>query len=218
MLTTALLDALVAGSVCAVFRRENDRSARLWVVGSLLMAAGFLMLVLQPYLPDVLAFAITNFILLYAMALYRDSFWCLAQPDFKRSIAPLLFCIADGLLIWWLKANGFQAYLSLTAAVAWVLMHIWILLSLNQLMLVWILRAFIAAGFKVTMATDTTAANLVRLLIAHLALIAQQIAYLVVRLTEEKGKRQKIQEPSESLETMWQERQRLLEARQKDRD
>ena len=237
MLTTALLDALVAGLVYAVFRRENDRSARLWVTGSLLMAAGFVMLVLRPYLPDVLAFAVTNFIMLYAMALYRDSFWCMAQPDFKPSPLPLLLCLGDGLLIWWLKANGFQAYLSFTAAVAWVAMHLWLLLSLNQLrrqisnpyftmfmavtgvgLVSWAMRVALAAGFNISMATDSTLVNLLSLSAAHLALIAQQIAYLVVRLTEEKSKKQKIQELSQSLETMWEERQKLLEARQQDRE
>jgi len=237
MLTTALLDTLVAGLVYAVFRRENDRSAKLWMAGSLLMAAGFVMLVLRPYLPDVLAFAVTNFIMLYAMALYRDSFWCMVQPAFKPSRIPLWLCIGDGLLIWWLKANGLQAYLSLTAAVAWVLMHLWILFSLNQLrrqitnpyftmfmavtgigLGAWAVRVALAAGFNIEMATDSTLVNLLSLSTTHLALIAQQIAYLVVRLTEEKSKKQKIQELSDSLATMWAERQKLLEARQQDRE
>ncbi len=237
MLSTGALAALVAVLVFMVFRRENDRSARLWVFGSLLMAAGMLMLVVRPKLPDFLAFAVTNFIMLYAMALYRDSFFSLARPDFKASRLPLLLCIGDGLLIWGLKLAGHPHLLSLVAAIAWSLMHLWMLISFARIrreianpyftlfqaltalgLFVWTARISLAAGFNISMATDATSINLISLFASHVVLIAQQIGYMVVRLTEEKSKKQKIQELSESVKNMWIERQGLLEARQMERE
>ncbi len=237
MLSTGVLDALVAALVFMVFRRESDRSARLWVFGSLLMAAGMLMLVVRPKLPDVLAFAVTNFIMLYAMALYRDSFYSLARPDFKASRLPLLLCIFDGLLIWGLKIAGHPHLLSLVAATAWSLMHLWMLISFARIrreianpyftlfqaltalgLVVWVVRILLAAGFNISMATDATSINLISLFASHVVLIAQQVGYMVVRLTEEKSKKQKIQELSESVKRMWIERQGVLEARQLERE
>jgi signal transduction histidine kinase len=237
LLSTGVLDALVAALVYMVFRRENDRSARLWVFGSLLMAAGMMLLVIRPHLPNVLAFAVTNFIMLYAMALYHDSFQSLARPDYKASWIPLWLCIGDGLLIWWLKAGGHQSLLSLTAAVAWSLMHLWMLISFARIrrdirnpyftvfqvltalgLVVWLGRVYLAAGFGISMATDATLINLISLVSTHAVLLAQQIGYLVVRLTDEQSKKQKIQELSESVEKMWSERQTLLEARQQERE
>ena len=237
MLTTALLDVLVAGLVYMVFRRESDQSARLWVLGSVLMAAGMFMLVTRAQLPDFLAFAVTNFIMLYAMVLYRDSFWSLVKPGLKLSPIPLALCVADGLLIGWLKMAGFLAYLSFTAAIAWSLMHFWMLYSFNQLrremrnayftvfmaitgvgLLVWMLRVSLTAGFNISLATDPTLINLLSLTGAHLVLMAQQIVYLVVRLTDEKSKKQKIQELNESVELMWRDQQTVIEARQRERE
>lgn len=237
LFSTGVLDALVAGLVFMVFRRENDRSARLWVVGSLLMALGMVMLVARAQLPDFLAFAVTNFIMLYAMALYHDSFWSLARPGFKASPIPLLLCVGDGLLIWGLKLAGHQALLSLVAAIAWSLMHLWMLISFARIrrdvgnpyftvfqaltalgLIVWVARIYLAAGFSISMATDATLINLISLFATHAVLIAQQIGYLVVRLTEEQSKKQKIQELSESVERMWSERQSVLEASQRERE
>jgi signal transduction histidine kinase len=237
MLTTALIGVMVAGLVHMVFRHEDDRSAKFWVAGSLLMSGGMLLLVFRKGLPDVLAFPVTNFIMLYAMALYRDSFWGLARPAFKASPIVLWLCIADGLLIWGLKEAGYQSYLSFTAAIAWSLMHLWMLYSLNRLrreinnpyftvavvltgagLVFWLVRVYLTAGFNIAMATDATLINLVSLSLVHFTLIAQQIVYLVVRLTDEKSKKQRIQELSDSIEKMWSERQTLLEARQEERE
>lgn len=228
-LTTAVLSLLVALVVFLVFRRESDRSARLWVQGSLLMAAGMLLLTGRAVMPDWIAFGVTNGIMLLAIVLYGYGFTALYRPNQSVSTLGVAVCVCFGLTLWGLGALGLGSYRALVAAVAWTAAHGWIWLGMLRLrkqqpdaevlfftvlaalgMLVWGCRIYLTAAVGITLATDLQNSNFLSLLVAHMILLAQQVSYLAARLIDEKDKKLEITRLNASIETLWQERQALI--------
>jgi len=234
---TATVNLLVAGMVYAVFRGERDKSAQLWIVGSLLVPTGIFLLMVRSHLPGFISFGVINFMMLYAMVLFRDSYLYLLNKPFQPSRGPLLFCLAYGLFQYGLSATGNHKYLSFVASIAWCLVHVWILISLNPLrkairnryfdlfmvftmlgLCAWLVRVVVVSVFNISMASDVVMANVYSLVAAHIVLVAQQIVYLVVRLTDEKGKKQQIARLSQSLEAAWADKQAMTELQQRERE
>ncbi|MEK7346468.1 MAG: ATP-binding protein [Pseudomonadota bacterium] len=235
-LNTALLDALVAGLVFMVFRHERDRSASLWVWSCLLMATGMLLLTVRQHLPGVLSFGLVNGLMLYALVLQGHAIGLLLRPEHKPSRGPLLFCLAYGALMWGLSLLDLHRHLSLVASMAWASMHAYLFVSLRvgagqiknlyfqvfQYLLLagctlWLLRLLVVANHGIAMSTDAATANLLSLVTVHLVLIAQQISYLVVRLTNEKNQKELVDRLNLSLQKAWKDKQTVMAARQDER-
>lgn len=228
-LTTAVLSLLVALVVFLVFRRESDRSARLWVLGSLLMAAGMLLLTGRAIMPDWIAFGVTNGIMLLAIVLYGYGFTALYRPNQPVALLSIAACACYGLTQWGLGALGLGSYRALLAAVAWTAAYGWIWLCIRRLrkepadaavlffavlavlgMLVWGCRIYLTAAFGITLATDLQNSNFLSLLLANMILLAQQVSYLAARLSDEKDKKLEIARLNASIEKLWQEREALI--------
>lgn len=81
----------------------------------------------------------------------------------------------------------------------------------------WLLRVWVVSEQGIALATDAGTSNLLSLASVHLVLIAQQISYLVVRLTHEKSQKEQMEELRLSLQKAWQDKQTVMEARQDER-
>lgn len=236
LLTTAFLELVVAMLVHAVFKQERDASAKAWVWGCLLMAAGMLLLLVRSHLPGPLSFGVINFIMLYALALHGQSFWLLARPETRWPPWLLWLCVAYGLLQWCLSMTPLRDALSLVAAVCWTGMHLLLFWRLRPLTgrlrnryfqvfvnllaagaALWMIRVWVVSNFGIPLSNDPKTANLLSIASVHLVMIAQQISYLIVRLSDEKRLKQEIDHLHASLQQAWQERQVAIEARQDER-
>lgn len=236
LLTTAFLELVVAVLVHAVFRHERDASAKAWVWGCLLMAFGLLLLLVRAHLPGPVSFGLINFIMLYALALHGQSFWLLAQPETRWPPWLLWLCMAYGLLQWCLSMTPLRDALSLVAAVCWTAMHLFLFWRLRPLtgrlrnryfhvfvdLLalgagLWLIRVWVVSNFAIPLSNDPKTANLLSIASVHLVMIAQQISYLIVRLSDEKRLKQEIDHLHASLKQAWHERQLAIEARQDER-
>lgn len=237
MSATASIIFLVGALVYLVFRKEDDRSSKIWFFGCLLMASGMIVLLFRHHLPGLIGFAVNNFIMLYAMVLFRNSFWMIENPEFKSSKLPLAFCIYHGLLIWGLAFTSYRDEIGLVAAINWVILYAWIYFDSGGLqkkinnpffvifrimllmgIVAWALRVYLASKFDIASASDQKAMNALSLLFSHIVLIGAQFVYLIVRLTDEKSKKIKIQELNTDLEKLWTERNRLLKEKQLQKD
>lgn len=235
-LTTAFVELVAAVLVYSVFRHERDASARAWIQGCLLMASGMLMLSVRSHLPAPVSFGVINFILLYGLALHGQSFWLLAHPQGQMPRGLLAVCAAYGLLIWGLSMTGLRQHLSLVAALTWTAMHLYLFMRLQPLTqrlrdayfqvfvyllgagaCLWLLRVWLVSSFGIGLATDPQTFNLLSIASVHLVLLAQQISYLIVRLSDEKRLRAQIDQLHASLQQAWQERQSALDAQQNQR-
>lgn len=235
-LTTAFVEAVVAALIYAVFKREGDASARVWAWGCLLMAAGMVLLTIRTHLPGPVSFGVINFIMLYALSLHGHSFWLLAHPDARLPRWPLALCIAYGLLQWGLSMTPLRIHLSLVAAVSWTAMHVYLFMHLRSLTgsvcnpyfrvfmallmagaLLWLLRVWAVSSYGIPLSTHPTHINLLSIVSVHLVLIAQQISYLIVRLSDEKRLKEEVDRLHASLQQAWKERQIAIEAREEER-
>jgi len=230
-MTAAVISLQVTVVLFLVFRRESDRSAQLWIKGSLLMAAGMVLLALRAVMPDWVAFGVTNSIMLLAIVLYGYSFASLYRPDETISPLSIALCLCYGLTQWALSAVDLGSYLALVAAAAWTAAHGWIWFNMVRLRkehrgargvfffallaalgsLVWGIRIYLTAAFSITLATDHININFLSLLAAHIILLAQQISYLYARLSDEKDKKREIARLNYSIEKLLQERQALID-------
>lgn len=236
LLTTAFVEVLVAVLIYAVFRRERDASANVWAWGCLLMATGMLLLTIRSHLPTVVSFGLINFIMLYALTLHGHSFWVLAHPESRLPRWPLVLCVGYGLLQWALSRTEFRIHLSLVAALCWSGMHLALLLQLRPLAsrlrntyfvvflyllavgcALWLVRVWIVSNHAIPLSTDPKTINLLSIASVHMVLIAQQISYLIARLSDEKRLKQEIDRLHASLQQAWQERQVAIQARQDER-
>ena len=228
-LTAALISLLMAVLVYLVFRRDTDRSARYWIVGSALMAIGMAMLAYRSVMPGWIAFGLTNYVMLQAIVLYGHSVIVLYRSEHNISKLGLWICAAYGLVQWGLSATGHAKYLALVASIAWALAHLWIWASMLQLRLVkpdsqvmsfamlallgtlvWGGRIYLVIVADITLSTEFNRFNFISLLAAHVILLGQQISYLTTRLTDEKDKKLEILRLNESIDKLWQERQSLI--------
>jgi len=235
-LTTAFVELVVAVLVHSVFRYERDASARAWIHGCLLMACGMLMLSVRSHLPAPLSFGVVNGIMLYALALHGQSFWLLAHPQDHLSRWLAALCIAYGLLMWGLAVTGLRHHLSLVAAMSWAGMHLYFFMRLQPLTErlqdtyfrvfvyllaagagLWLLRVWLVSTFGIGLSSDPQTANLLSIASVHLVLLAQQISYLIVRLSDEKRLREEINRLHASVQQAWQEHQSALDAQQTQR-
>lgn len=236
LLTTAFVELVVAALVHAAFRRERDASARAWVWGCLLMASGMLLLSVRSHLPGPVSFGVINFIMLYALALHGQSFWLLGRAGTPWPPWLLWLCVAYGLLQWGLSMTAMRDALSLVAAVCWTAMHLflfWHLRSLTKRLHnryfqvfvnllaagagLWLIRVWVVSNYGIPLSNDPNTANLLSIASVHLVMIAQQISYLIVRLSDEKRLKEEIDQLHASLQTAWQERQVAIQARQDER-
>lgn len=237
MSSTAVIILLVGTLVFLVFKNENDRSSKLWFFGCLLMASGMIILLIRSHLPNFIGFALNNFIMLYAMVLFRNSFWMVEEPQFRPSIIPFLFCVYHGLLIWGMTFTPYASEIGLAAAINWTLLYAWLFYDSGRLqarmnnrffvlfrimtffgILAWGLRIFMTARFNIVSASDQQSLNALSLLFAHIVLIGAQFVYVIVRLTDEKNKKNLITELNSNLDLLWSEKERLLKERHTEKD
>lgn len=235
-LTTAFVEAVVAALIYAVFRREGDASARVWAWGCLLMAAGMVLLTVRAHLPGPVSFGVINFIMLFALLLHGHSFWLLAHPSARLPRWPLALCIGYGLVQWGLSMTPMRVHLSLVAAVSWTAMHIYLFARIRSLTAsvrnpyftvfiyllmagagLWLLRVWVVSSYGIPLSTHPTNVNLLSIVSVHLILIAQQISYLIVRLSDEKRLKEEVDRLHASLRQAWKERQSAIEAREEER-
>ena len=236
LVTTAFVELVVAALVYAVFRRERDASAKSWVFGCLLMAAGMLLLPIRMHLPAPVSFGLINFIMLFALALHGHSFWLLAHPKARFPRVLLVLCIGYGLLQWGLSLTPMRDVLALVAALCWMAMHIYFFWRLRPLTdrlpnlyfqmfvyllatgaVLWLLRAWVVSNHDIALSSDFKTANLLSIASVHMVLIAQQISYLVVRLSDEKRLKEEIDSLHATLQIAWQDRLVAIQARQDER-
>lgn len=237
MWTTAIIDFMMGLLVYLVFRRDNDRSANAWALGCLLMGTGMISLTVRQFLPAVLGFGVTNFIMIYAMVLFRNSFWSFEKDGFRSSPYPLLFCLYHGAAILLLRYTPYKDSVGWFAAVNWTLLYVWLIVDSVKLrsrlqstaytfymamlalgMAAWGVRVLLALNFQILSASDPKAMNVFSLFVSHAALIGQQFVYFALRFADEKNKKLKIAELNASLDRLWREREELNRARQSDRD
>jgi signal transduction histidine kinase len=237
MWTTAIINIMMGLLVYSVFRNEDDRSARYWAMGCLLMGSGMVILTIRQYLPSVVGFALNNFIMIYAMVLFRNSFWIFAREEFRPSPYLLLFCLYHGGVIWLMSFTSYKQDIGWFAAVNWTLLYAWLLLDAAKLrgtikntsftvflvmsafgLVAWSARIYFASNYQIVSASDPQTLNVISLFVAHVALIGQQFVYFAVRFTDEKNKKTKILELSTSVENLWRERDEISKARQTDRE
>ncbi len=236
-LSTALLEMLLAWQVYVVFRQQRDASARAWIAGCLLMATGMALLTIRAALPTVVSYGVINFIMLYALSLHGHSFRLLAEPNARQPRLELVLCLAYGVLQWGLSLTHWQAHLSLVAALCWTAMHVYLLMRLRPLadrlgsahfkvylyllavgLGLWLLRVLVVFGDGIALASDPRLINALSIASVNLVLIAQQISYLVVRLTHEKHQKEQSDGRHGSLQKAWQDQQTVLQAKQEERE
>jgi signal transduction histidine kinase len=237
MSATATIVLLVGLLVFLVFRKEDDRSSRTWLFGSILIASGMITLLFRHHLPNFIGYGVNNFIMMYAMVLFRNSFWMIEKPDFKPSIYPLLFCLYHGSFMYLLTFTEYASEIGLVAAINWTILYMWLFYDAMHLknavdnksflffqiigflgIVAWGLRAFLAMRFDIVSASDPQALNALTLLFAHIVLIGEEFIYIIVRLTDEKSKKLKILELNSQLENLWQEKNRLIKERHAERN
>lgn len=237
MSSTAFIILLVGVLVFLVFRKENDRSAKIWFLGCILMASGMIILMIRNHLPHFIGFAVNNFIMIYAMVLFRNSFWMIEEPHFRPTHFPFLFCLYHGLTIYGLTFTPYASDIGLVAAVNWTILYIWLFYDSGQLqdkvenrffiyfrvmtflgILAWALRIAITIQFDVVSASDRHNMNAFSLLLAHLVLVGAQFIYIIIRLTDERNKKILIKELNQNLENAWREKEILQRERTAEKD
>lgn len=237
MWTTAIINVMMGLLIFFVFRKDDDRSARNWALGCILMATGMVVLTIRQYLPSFVGFGLNNFIMIYAMVLFRNSFWMFAKEEFRPSPYPLLFSLYLGGAIWLMTLSSHKQEIGWFAAVNWTLLYAWLILDAVKLrrvlnnksytffiamsalgLLAWATRVYLASNYQIASASDPQAVNVMSLFAAHIALIGQQFVYFAVRFTDEKNKKKHIVELRASLERLWREKDEINKARQMDRE
>jgi hypothetical protein len=237
MWTTAIINVMMGLLIFFVFRKDDDRSARNWALGCILMATGMVVLTIRQYLPSFVGFGLNNFIMIYAMVLFRNSFWMFAKEEFRPSPYPLLFSLYLGSAIWLMTLSSHKQEIGWIAAVNWTLLYAWLILDAVKLrrvlnnksytffiamsalgLLAWVTRVYLASNYQIASASDPQAVNVMSLFAAHIALIGQQFVYFAVRFTDEKNKKKHIVELRASLERLWREKDEINKARQMDRE
>lgn len=228
-LTAALISLLTAGLIYLIFQEDSDRSARLWIIGSLMMSLGMTLLIFRPYLSSWLAFGLTNYIMLQAIVLYAYSVKALYNPTQLIPKVSIALCISYGFIQWSLDALNQNNHLALTASIAWAIAYFWTWMSTFKIpkdqhdapfkfftilalfgAAVWGARIYLVTSFDIELATDFKTSNFISILLAHFVLMLQQISYLTMRLKDEKGKKQQITELKNTNEKLWLERRSLL--------
>ena len=237
MWATAIINFMMGLLVYLVFRKDNDPSSRAWTLGCVLMGTGMIILTTRQFLPSFVGFAVNNFIMIYAMVMFRNSFWMFAKEGFRSSPYPLLFCLYHGAAVWLLLATPYKPDIGWFAAVNWTMLYVWLLIDSIKLrprmkntawtfytvmlslgLTAWALRIFLASNFHILSASDPKMLNVVSLFISHAALFGQQFVYFAVRFSDEKNKKLKITELNASLDKLWREREQINRDRQSDRD
>ena len=95
-LLPALIGLFGASVLFLIYFGKRDFSARLWIIGSLSTAAGFLLFFFKESLPLFLSYSIASFLVFYANILFAYSVQALAnsklERHFRYEIALLLYC------------------------------------------------------------------------------------------------------------------------------
>ncbi len=235
-LSTALLEVLVAILVYLVFKNQRDASARVWTWGCVLMALGMFLLTVRTELPDVMSYGLINFAMLFALVLHGHSFRLLAEPELRLQKKEMVFCLLYGGLQWYLSQTPWNTQLSLIAAVCWTAMHGYLFMQLQPLrarlrntyfqvflyllvvgFALWSFRILLVSNDAIALSSDPRLTNMLSIASVNLVLIAQQISYLVVRLTQEKHQKEQEVFLHESLQKSWSDQTAVTEAKQEER-
>lgn len=235
-LSTALLEVLVAILVYLVFKNQRDASARIWTWGCVLMALGMFLLTVRTELPDVMSYGLINFAMLFALVLHGHSFRLLAEPELLLQKKEMVFCLLYGGLQWYLSQTPWNTQLSLIAALCWTAMHGYLFMQLQPLrarlrntyfqvflyllvvgFALWSFRILLVSNDAIALSSDPRLTNMLSIASVNLVLIAQQISYLVVRLTQEKHQKEQEVFLHETLQKSWSDQTAVTEAKQEER-
>ena len=236
-ITAGVVSCLVAILIYLVFRKESDKSSRLWATGSILMALGMTFLAFRTYMPAWIAYGVTNYIMLQAIVLYGYSVMVLYLPHKTPNKTSFILCLLYGFAQWELNALGQREELALVASIAWTIAYGWMWIQLRQILRLrkdapiaffsllsllgfctWGLRIYLVAAFEINLSTDIQKVNLLSLVAVHIILISQQISYVTTRLNDEKGKKEEIVRLNASIQSLWTERQKLIIEKDKTRN
>lgn len=218
ILLTLIFSSFAGILVYWVFHRENDLSAKYWTYGCACYFVGLFLIAIRPYLPGFVAYSITNFLLIYPLVLFVYSFRALANKAIDHPGRPELMLAIYALSLEVVNQVGFGMYRTLIAAVVWILACLWVFIELQKLKeqiqnkfltlfkylvllsaFSWFVRLVVILETQLHDLTEVTTLNLVSFVMIYILMFAHQYLYLIIRLTDEKSQKNKIESLNQSL-------------------
>lgn len=228
ILLTLLLSLFAGILVFWVFCRENDLSAKYWTYGCASYFLGILLITLRPYLPSFIAYAVTNFLLIYSLVLFVYSFRALANKTVSHLGKPEFVFVAYAISIDVMTQLGYGQYKTAYAAAVWFFACIWMFFEIHKLKndiqnkfltlfkylslfsaFAWLVRLIVILQSDLSDLTEVTTLNLVTFIFIYILMFANQYLYLIIRLTDEKSQKNKIESLNQSLRDSMQEKSDL---------
>ena len=204
------INLMFAGLVYAIFK--NDRSAKFWIIGCLLAASGFSLILLRAIGPNWLTYLLANFLILVAWFFFAAAIEILL----KGSVKILKWALPIGLLyvigLELIQNSDNKSLIPIHVGITWSLVNLsfffviqWFNASqqnkyvkfLAYLHLfsafVWISRAILSQVYEFTFILDDSFANWATNLLNLLLIVLRQFAYLAIRFDFVKEEKNQVQ-------------------------
>lgn len=215
---TIIFSSLAGILVYFVFRNENDLSAKYWCYGCLSYLTALILVTIRPFLPSFVAYAVTNFLFIYPLPLFVYSFLALANKPITFKIRPEIIFGLFALSVEMINRFGYAEYRIPYASTVWALASLWVFYELGKLQediqnkfltvfrcitlisaLVWLIRALAFIFNPSANLTEVSTFNFATFLFIYTLMFCHQFLYIIIRLTDEKSQKNKIEKLNTTL-------------------
>lgn len=192
------INLMFAGLVYAIFK--NDRSAKFWVIGCLLAATGFSLIILRAIGPNLLTYVLANFLILVAWFFFATAIEILLKGSSKilKWAIPVGLLYVIGLEL--LQNSDYKYLIPVHVGITWALVNLSFFFAIQRFnegyqnkyakflaylhlfsTFVWISRAILSQAYEFTFILDDSFANWATNLLNLLLIVLRQFAYLAIR-------------------------------------
>ena len=197
-----ILHLLCAGLLWEIYKSNKEESARFWIYGCLVYAAGLLLIIFRPFIPIFFGFTAAIFCITYANILFGYSLIALAERKVKRRVEFEIGLVIYACIFPLLLEAKLTSLFPTLSAVGLIFTSLWVasvsnraaqklhspyLVAMHFLFIgtavAWLIRLPLAVIFQFTFITDSNIANWGTLMVYMCCTVLVQIAYLVVRLS-----------------------------------
>lgn len=213
------INLMFAGIVYVIFK--NDRSAKLWIIGCLLAATGFSLILLRGAWPNLLTYLLANFLILVAWFFFAAAIEILLKGSLKilKWAVPIGLLYVIGLEL--IQNSNNKGLVPIHVGITWSLVNLSFFFLIRWFntdhqnkyvkflaylhlcsAFVWIARAILSQVYEFTFILDDSFANWATNLINLLLIVLRQFAYLAIRfdfVKEEKNQVERLLVERESL-------------------
>jgi HD-GYP domain-containing protein (c-di-GMP phosphodiesterase class II) len=195
-----LVEALL---ITVLYRNKNDKSARLWVLASLCLSTGFLLLLTFNQKYPFVRFFIANFLAAYATFLCIYSFQAAFGITQNKKVLDALICVAFALGIYQLVTLDLLQFVAPMAGLGFGTLNAYAYFQLKKIQstiadhksylslialmymgtaVLWFVRIPLANLFDLKFSVDGGLINYVLIFSIFVLLITRQVSYLILRL------------------------------------